>query len=114
MTRAQQMQRLLRVTETGMNAALLEVRTHVDARQAIDQRIAELEEAHRSVLYNPVMAATLSGADQRWLVWAEEERRRLNAALARARVTEARARAAAAKSFGRHQAMQGVISKASG
>lgn len=102
---------LLAVTETGMNAALVDIRKAINARETIDTRIAELDQARRDVLYDPLSSATLSGAQQRWLVWADQERARLNAALARARVSEARARAAAAKGFGRHQAMQNVADK---
>ncbi|KAJ57340.1 hypothetical protein ACMU_02230 [Actibacterium mucosum KCTC 23349] len=111
MTKARNLKRLTMVTETGMNAALLDLRAAVDARGAIDEHIAELDQMRLSILSDPVSEAILSGADQRWLVWAEQERRHLNAALARARVAEARAKTAAAKAFGRHQAMQLVVEK---
>jgi len=107
----QRLAQLGAVTETGLNASLLQLKKASDRTRDVQTRIEDLEAARRAILYDPTPPATIAGADQRWLAWAEQERARLNAALARARVAEARQRSAATTAFGRNDAMRKLIAR---
>ena len=105
---AARLQDLCRVTEALWLASGQELRGAVAQVNALEAQLAALEaqraEALRAAAADPAQYAHLS----KWLRWADQGRKRLNRALARARITLEIEQKKARRDFGRTQAMQRI------
>lgn len=109
---AKRLKALERVTDAAYAAARLELKSKADARQAIADQLAQLDaDRARAIQGQATDPAMRAGADLLWQRWADEQRRSLNRQLAQARAAENRARANAARTFGRHQALIKTVEK---
>lgn len=104
-------ERLRQVTGVALDTALAALRQAAARRATAEDRIAALDAQRRTVVQTVEDAAFRAGADLLWQRWADQQRARLNAALARARAEENTARQVASAAFGRDQALGKVIEK---
>lgn len=111
--RLKQLSVLQGVTGASLEAAQASLRQAIGRRQDIEDRLRDLDGRHGSAMSTDADSpARLCGADMRWLRWVENRRAELNRDLAQARVSEEQARRAAAKAFGRDQALAALVQKA--
>ncbi len=104
--RATQLAHLLRVQK---DAALQNLERAKNVSASIENQLSEISHIDRRNGESRNVEWQFSGAGRNWEIWAQVRRIELNRKLAQARVTEAEARRAAAKNFGREQAFQRLI-----
>jgi len=104
--------RLTRMTGLALDVSLSRLKSASRARDSLERQLASLDADRRAVSENVDSAATRAGADLLWHRWADSRRADLNMALARAHAEENRARRAAARAFGRDQALAEVLARA--
>jgi len=104
----EQLTQLRQITDAvfqAKNAELArEVAREEDLRKSLATLVTDQSNRATAVLDN-TDTAMIAGADVRWRTWVEQRRRLINAELAQCRVAQAQCRRAAAKAFGRYQAV---------
>lgn len=103
-----QLAQLAEITDAAFQSAQAvlagEMNREKELREVLSTLIADQSNRATQIMDAPD-AALLAGADVQWRAWVEQRRRLINAELAKCLVAQARHREAAAKAFGRYQAV---------
>lgn len=103
-----QLTQLAEITDAVLQAAQVvlagEVSREKELRSVLTTLVADQSHRAAQLMAEPD-AALRAGADVQWRAWVEQRRRLINAELANCLAAQARHREAAAKAFGRHQAV---------
>lgn len=92
------------VFQSAQTVLAKEVLREKELRAVLKALVADQSNRAEQIMAEPD-AALIAGADVQWRAWVEQRRRLINAELAKCLVAQARHREAAAKAFGRHQAV---------